>query len=981
MTSKTLNSIDSRDCALYYAEWWKRYYNGGFPSKKEIFASFWNGQFYDEEAFYQQAKRGADLLGIRWIKNQKTLYFKTLLLQGGIPIRHISNNKGAYKKFLLKILEVNPESIDDFAFNTIITSLLPPSSRNDEIYECCLAIVKAIINEDKEYLSILDNNQDLNDVSNELRVKKQSLSFSKKRAKFKTSWVFEQEQGQIRLYLGIPQMDSADFRNLMLNSDTDIALDFEYKFFFNNSIICKFVKRADDRYKTIWVNQTDLSWDGTDNFPELYLIDSKSNKHNCQHLVTHLPTLDKPTLWTKYSEAQWILEKGSHTDDREGFILSPGSFTSENQSEYADFNICGRQCKWLTFTNTITLSNQSERYQFKTNSKRIEWFIADDKPGWMKRANLQIVRRNPSVRVFDESGNPIRSVELKWRQQSSTLWSEWDVPIPIGLLEIQIRADDVTEYDKFFNIGTLNVKVTSNSLHKAEITLVGNMFIFSISENDLIAIENDNSDRINLSRTNTKIFPAAVQGHLRMRNQTSGLRFEILPPFEGVEIVDNSRNVVQNNASLSLHNLHHMHLILNQSNLVVNMWNSRRPSILISEVLQEGAVPLRVFEDKINQLYALSDAMDSDAEIIFEIVEERINAQAKIREYRVRRYNQKIEWEFGENDSLCIRTNPVQANLYAVPLDCKNDELILIDLETANGTYVLKKESELEKFIVFARRETNAKIQPIFISLNRQNELTTPLDRSQRILALKDELLKASYSEDVWQRFFSYYKICVNNDLPYSTFDILRAICLSSALAAKSFVFLLCNENAGNFADDAHERLENDLGFSFHWVNRTHWNEAMEWIGCFTNTEVMEIVGPAIKSHFDHQHPSDQFRKISSYLLQSVTPKIPEGYHLNGRINSIRKLLGSKVLSELPRECPTLPKAYQNIISVNEVNSNVKILLRSPVAVALSITGIDESLWNEDNEIKRRNVKYSQQLNPDWYSEAINYCLTKLQRS
>ena len=104
--------------------------------------------------FFQQAKRGANLLGIRWIKNQNTLYFRTLLLQGGLPIKHISNNKGAYKNFLLKILETHPTSIDDFAFDSSITSLLPASSRNDEIYACCLNVVRAILNDDIEYLTL-----------------------------------------------------------------------------------------------------------------------------------------------------------------------------------------------------------------------------------------------------------------------------------------------------------------------------------------------------------------------------------------------------------------------------------------------------------------------------------------------------------------------------------------------------------------------------------------------------------------------------------------------------------------------------------------------------------------------------------------------------------------------------------------------------------------------------------------------------------
>lgn len=56
--TRRINDLDSRDCLLYYAEWWKRCYNGGYPSKKEVFASISNGQYYNEDDFYKSAKKG-----------------------------------------------------------------------------------------------------------------------------------------------------------------------------------------------------------------------------------------------------------------------------------------------------------------------------------------------------------------------------------------------------------------------------------------------------------------------------------------------------------------------------------------------------------------------------------------------------------------------------------------------------------------------------------------------------------------------------------------------------------------------------------------------------------------------------------------------------------------------------------------------------------------------------------------------------------
>jgi len=978
METKTLSSIDARDCALYYAEWWKRCFNGGPPSKKDIFNSISNGQWFDEEMFFQQAKRGANLLGIKWIKNQNTLYFRSLLLQGGLPIKHIANNKGAYKNFLLKIMEVNPSNIDDFAFDSNITFLLPASSRNDEIYACCLNIVKAILNDDKGYLNLLDNINELKDITSELRIKKTSLNFGQKKTKFRTSWVFEPAKEKIRLYLGIPEMDSEDFRSLFLANDSNLQLDFEYKLFYNNLILCKFIRKANCQYKAVWVNQNDLYWDGTDHIPNLYLIDSSGGKYECKHLITSLPNLQKPTLWTKYSDAQWILEKGTHTGRDEGFILSPDNYIHNLISNVGTINICGKAFTWIAFTNNIVLSNQIERYEFKTNCRKFEWFIADERPNWIQRANLPIVRSKPRVWAVDEKSDLTSKLEIKWRQKPNNIWNNWNLPIPRGLIELQLHVGEVFEYDEFFNIGSLDRKIYSSSLLQADVELLNNSFLFQINETQILTIEKINSEKIRLMLKSNNSLPNAIQASLRMANQSRSLRFEIFPPFKGVEIIDNNQNIVENGTSLNLENLYGYRLMSNIPSLIINIYNTKRKAIIISTILNENFIPLRTFEDKIKQLYSLSDAMDSDAEIVIELWQEIAHTHIKLKEYRVKRYNQKIEWAFDDNNKLIIQTNPIKADLYAVPLDCTNEELNLLDLVIDNGKYYFNSLPQLEKFIIFCGKESDAQIQPAFISLNSENELTTPEQRVQRIIKLKDELLIAAYNEDVWSRFYSYYQICLNNDLPYSTFDILRALGFSSALATKSFVYLLYHDDTENFATDTHKKMEQDLGFSFHWANKDHWADAMEWIGCFANHELMQVISSGIKFHFNSLYPANNFGQTSTYVLQDRKPKMDKDYFLNGKINSLRASFGAKVLSELPKSCPKIPDLYKKIIAVNNESANVKILLKSPLAVALSIAGIDESLWNEENEYVRRNVKYSYQLNPEWYSEAINYCLTKL---
>ncbi|MDB5006256.1 MAG: hypothetical protein JWP45_649 [Mucilaginibacter sp.] len=972
LETKRLELLDPKDVTLYYSEWWKRCYNGGFPSKKDVFDSIKNGQYYDDEAFYRIAKRGATLLGIKWIKNQNTLYFKTLLLQGGIPIKHISNNKGAYKNVLTKLLEFNPSNIDDFAFNPEITSLLPASSQSDEIYECCLAIVRAIIDEDQEYLSLLDDEEELKEITRDLKIKRKSLSIKVSKARWRNFWVFEPAKQRIRLYVGIPDMTSASFSALFID-DAETVLDSEYKLYLNDNLLCKFLRRADTSYRILWVDDNELNWDGTDRLPDMYLISCSGEKTNCQHLITHLPNLSKASLWTRYSDEQWILERSSHTDALEGFVLCPLETIFEDAPNAECVAIAGKSFNWIKFEHNLVIGNTV----FETGRKKIDWLITDHRPDWIQRSNYTVIRRKPRISVYNDNGEIIPSVRLKWRLKNTTVWNEWTTSFSLGLLELQIQVGNITEYDTIFNIGNLDVEIQSTTLSAAEITLIGNTYNLTITDNPLVVANRIGPNKFTLQLTKNGTIPPAIQAGLKTNIQTSSLRFELKPPFKGVEIIDNQGNIIQEHSYLQLNHLRGLRLISNQPNLVANIWNTTRTNMVISQPLTDNFISVRTFEDAITQLFALSDAMDGTVEIIIEIIEKRPQGVTKLKEYKVKRYDQQIEWGFYLGRQLFIKTEPNLPDLYAIPLDCTNDQLQLRSLINTQGQYAFPNEESLTKFVLFSKNK-DIQTQPAFISLDPTNKPTTLEDREKRVIALRDKLLRTTSIDDDWNRLLSYYQICENNEIPYSTFDILRAISFSSLLAAKAFVFLTCCDPAQNFNETAYSKMEQDLGFSFHWINKDHWIDAMEWMGCFDHEQLMKEVSQAILSHFDSCQPNNYFAKLAAFVTQNIPPDIPNGYHLNGRISELRASFGARVLNELPQRYPNISDKYQQIIPVTDSNRFVEILLRSPLVVALSIFGKEDNLWSVENEFKRRNIKYSQQLEPEWYGEAVNYCLNKL---
>ena len=147
----------AREAALYYAEWWRREYNGGIASKVALITSLKLPTEFSDE-LYELAKTGAKKLNITPIVRQNRLWFRSLLIQGGLPINHIqSNNENfiVYKTFLRGLIR-HTKSIainwndSSFIENLSCVNYLPESFRNEGIYELSLLIARAIYEEDDE---------------------------------------------------------------------------------------------------------------------------------------------------------------------------------------------------------------------------------------------------------------------------------------------------------------------------------------------------------------------------------------------------------------------------------------------------------------------------------------------------------------------------------------------------------------------------------------------------------------------------------------------------------------------------------------------------------------------------------------------------------------------------------------------------------------------------------------------------------------
>lgn len=983
--------IDPQDITLYYAEWWKNEYNGGFPTKQTIYSSL-GGCNLSSDNFYKYAKRGVVLLGIPWIKRQNRLYFRTLLMQGGLPINHLLNNSGFYTNFLKKVLEINPSTIEEFAYDDEIIKYLPYSSRNEAVYESCLNIVQAIWNGNEEYLEIFEtrssSTSSFKKISDELKQHKKQVEGSvRRRAKFKAFWVLNYKDEIVSLNFNFPEIiEKSAFSELVQINENELIP--EYNLIIEDILVCKFRQNIKGSYKVVWFNNSKVLWNGEETKLEIYLSTQDSKRFKFPILMVDNPKLTEPTLWTQIEEDKWKLEQGKYCKDEKGIVLFPENWQTNSENEIKEITLFEKTQYWIEFENTVRFELENEEMTFKTNTTSFDWFVMESKPNWIVKSNMPVVSKVPQIIAYRKSGEKIESVRNFWRTSGEIVWQKWNrTNLPHGCIEFKIEALGCQETGVFYNIGSFNIDFETDDQNQnvAQISVEDcNSLSFQIKDSELYNVDVKEQDfflTLNDLRKGVKTIPALINN----RNQRRSLHLEIASPFQGAQILSPEGDVLENETTILLQNLLGYRIVSQQyrNQYFVKLYNTQKEHIKIVKALSGNIVPLREYENIAAKLYRLTDAMDKETAVAFEFYNSGGELQNK---YFFRSYNTSLKYTIKDNKTV-VNIEPTNSNieLFAIPLDCAPYNINLSSLEREDESFIIPENIIIDKYILFSGLNNNSDnaILPHFVSTNPSNTPTDEIDRKQRIENHKNRLQSENAIDTNWQRLLKYYKICFNNEIPFSSLDVLRASVKTPELAAKVFCFLRVNNRDENFIEKTCKDIENDLGISFHWIAKKHWDSAIAWIknsyNLSENSQEEKLLREMIFILLNDSEPIHWFEKITNTIINGENYSF-NNFFLNGEINNMRQTLGEKVLNELPQICPKIPEKYKPILPVTYDTRLVKILLKAPLAVVLTMTGLFEKIWddNEQEETIRRNIQYCQWIAPDWYGKAILYCLNQL---
>lgn len=967
-------SIDPRDVALYYAQWWNKKYSGGKPSKREVFDTVRGNSVYNftAEEFYKLARKGAEMLGVKWIKKQNLLYFRTLLLQGGLPLKHISENQGNYKAFLEAVLEEQPETIEDFAFKSHIIDLLPQSSQNDIIYENCLDIVKSILNDDGQYDQLLELEESLREITVSLKIKKASLKKKVKQSKPKNYWLlsFKNDQPKINLRLGLADKYTNETLSDILGFE---AVGRVYQFYMDDNLICVFRKMTNGSYKTDWYNQENKAWDVMDGLPYTYVL-VEDEKVEITDFIQILPNLEEPSLWSKFNNEEWRLIKGTYASNKEAALLFPSNWQTVRTT--SDIKLFTERLNWLPFEGELIINTaQGEKRTYLSGVQSFDWIIQSNKPKWMLKSNLPVTQGIPKVFVYDDDGYYIKKTQFKiYIRKHSTKHIWQDVSglkhIDVGCFDIKIEKGDLIAHDVFFNIGRLQLSFTNQSIHAATIGFDNpDGFNFKLYESILIQMSKDeNCFHLKLNTEFLKI-PNVVKGAIGYLGKKN-LLFDLVSPFQGMAITDKDGQIIDKEKPLTLANLYGLR-ILSTPNIetFLKIKNSLQPDVIITKEIKESTQQVIAFKDEIRRLFYLADAMDYTNTVSLELSEGRHKET-----YKISGFSHMLDVTNQLENSVSLVESIDQLELFAVPVNCDVEHIEVIPLMRDGGSYTIPETSVSNQFIVISSQDETHKLMPRFVYTT---DSEFGIDKMERIDNYHLELSGTNFKDDIWVAVLKYFNICLQYDIPFSTFDQLRALSRSSSVASRAFFFLGVNQPAATeYIQKALPEIEEDLGFCFHWVSKFDWEYAIREIIDLIGLQYQQKIFDLLSSYMGENGLEKLFTFLGGASIQTVPIS-----QIN--ITDLRSQLGERVLRELPYSSPMITDNYGIHIRDHII---VRLLLQTPIAVAESISNIQKEapIWGGDDKRKaiRRNIQYSQYLcslypKIDFYNKTILHVLKR----
>lgn len=991
----------TKEAALFYANWWSKEYVGGdrdnLPSKEKIARDLGIRPDQSDELYYL-AKRGLSNLRITPIfRNGRTHYFRTLLLQGGLPVKSLTEGKnranyGAFLEGLIKYTNQVNIDLEDISFIDYLTctNRLAPSFKTKDFYELNLLIIEDFREkgEQSNYWELISAIFDEN-----TKRKIRTLISEKKEDRptksgfFPIEWNLRKIDPNILLFYTLTIPHKLKQTEIFENFQDK----YEFSVFLNNKEIAKYNRTLPDNNGSIYFIKSRGKDNVTEKWEGISEIVIRLTSDGLFHELNHsFPDFSEPILLTG-SDANWTFKKRQDENTKIAVLLLKDSDWKFNElCNTENIKFCDSDAIWVESENEIELRNEkTSDNQIFDNTPfmyRYEMYLQPDFKSKNRKLISDITRICIISNVIDEPIN--KGYVIYFRTKHINNWVEYinSNALPIGLLYFKfIYPDKKTEFLSFFNIGNLTVNYSDQTANTGIIQInnwngSAQPYIGQAGIKQIEQIQNNNwefvRDTENRHYTNNILF--------RINDmQGDYADIHLAPPFHGAIITDLTGNSVENDTTISLYSLWRYKCVIlgsEQTSITIfhnkNLNNIRR---FTYNLIKKREIPLSDFEDSIKNLFTLfgTDHTDFNSYITIEFDNNH--------SISVKLFNVNILKDSWMNSKRINLDNDNNINrLLAIKPDCEYpDEIDIIELQKdENGFFFTNVQEDAKGFIVFSDDNTSQdRLRPTFLPASSEI-----IDIRSRQDEIRNELCEARFNDFIWDNCIIYFKILTEYNLPFNTLDIFRVIAESPILCAKLAVIMLDHKEiiTPEIRNNGLRKFENEFSLAWHWIDYKTWEQSIGWVRKYNDIAAFYIKDLLRNSLTNNYEAIEEFYRLFSENTIEYEPHLDE----QGLIHKYTPYVDIQSEDWLIRDAnhrivyPRVNQNWQNLFN-REYGSAVRTFLWGPAKAALSAMGLDSEgqeklLWLPVNEIQRRIIFYYWTLNPEAYIELFLTMVKKI---
>ena len=563
------------EAALCYAEWWRRDYKGNIPSKEDVAMGIGIHSSYANE-LYKAAREALQKHGYTFLHSLKgTLYFRTLLNQGGLPINYITNsgNMGNYSRFLkelvseLSLINIDWNEVDSSIiqqFNCI--SYLGKAFKNENIYDVSMQIAHAVIVGEKDILPYDDTDASLAELTKSLETAYSRAKAQRKTRPLSLHWKLRtMENGKGYLYVNMDVVKD-------ISSDSipglNIMTCYSFDVFVAGTLVGKYVRKDNVRdeegnvlsaiYTRINVGMhSDILWTGEP------VVEVKVRCDNDDRLFLTIagcypPNFEYPRVFQMLDDHLYSMSKTANVENNMAI------FSHEwKNGESLPITICDKELYYNAFTDELDLQNSETAEEVKLTNDFTPYAVefSNNYISWVEKSNYKLLSTIPYVRVYDQEKHRVQNCAVKYRFRNDN-YIKWrslksSCVFPCGLVDIRVELPDGhTVTETFYSIGKLKFTSDNESVFSTNIICsCGADMLPKINMQEGVDITELGTNKWMVKRSKDSKFTPSVCDFSLYCAGNPTLRLSIAIPFDGVTVTDIKGNIVPNGKIVSLANL------------------------------------------------------------------------------------------------------------------------------------------------------------------------------------------------------------------------------------------------------------------------------------------------------------------------------------------------------------------------------------------------------------------------------------------